>query len=187
MNRNINTIDTTLPILGITAYSGTGKTTLLKQVIPLLRQQRIRVGLIKHTHHNMDVDKPGKDSYELCKAGATQTLVASQQRWALMTETPDLPELNLHYLASRFDANSLDLILVEGFKQEPIPKIALYRNSLSRNSINLGFDEILDPYVLAIASDIPLETSLPQLDINQPEQITVFIAEWLYSQKTRRY
>ncbi|MDC9598050.1 molybdopterin-guanine dinucleotide biosynthesis protein MobB [Xenorhabdus anantnagensis] len=189
---NLNTSDTTLPILGITAYSGTGKTTLLKQVIPLLRQQHIRVGLIKHTHHNMDVDKPGKDSYELRKAGATQTLVASQQRWALMTETPDLPELNLYYLASRFDANSLDMILVEGFKQEPIPKIALYRDSLSRNDINRNnitpdFDEILDPYVLAIASDIPLETSLPQLDINQPEQITAFIAEWLSSQKTRKY
>ncbi|OTA15440.1 molybdopterin-guanine dinucleotide biosynthesis protein MobB [Xenorhabdus vietnamensis] len=191
MNRNINTCDTTLPILGITAYSGTGKTTLLKQVIPLLCQQHIRVGLIKHTHHNMDVDKPGKDSYELRKAGATQTLVASQQRWALMTETPDLPELNLYYLASRFDANSLDLILVEGFKQEPIPKIALYRdglnrNCLSRNSMSPDFDEILDPYVLAIASDIPLATSLPQLDINQPEQITSFIAKWLYSQKTRK-
>ncbi|MDC9590351.1 molybdopterin-guanine dinucleotide biosynthesis protein MobB [Xenorhabdus sp. XENO-10] len=192
MNRNINTSDTTLPILGITAYSGTGKTTLLKQVIPLLRQQHIRIGLIKHTHHNMDVDKPGKDSYELRKAGATQTLVASQQHWALMTETPDLPELNLYYLAGQFDANSLDLILVEGFKQEPIPKIALYRdglnrNSIFRNNINLGFDEILDPYVLAIASDIPLATPLPQLDINQPEQIAAFIAEWLYSQKTIRY
>ncbi|MBI6550187.1 molybdopterin-guanine dinucleotide biosynthesis protein MobB [Xenorhabdus lircayensis] len=172
--------DTTLPILGITAYSGTGKTTLLKQVIPLLRQQHIRVGLIKHTHHNMDVDKPGKDSYELRKAGAVQTLVASQQRWALMTETPDLPALDLHYLASRFDANSLDLILVEGFKQESIPKIALYRDDLYHT-----VDEILDPHVIAIASNIPLAAPLPQLDINKPEQVTAFITEWLYSQKSR--
>ncbi|WP_340617008.1 molybdopterin-guanine dinucleotide biosynthesis protein MobB [Xenorhabdus entomophaga] len=170
MNHN-----TALPMLGITAYSGTGKTTLLKQVIPLLRQQHIRVGLIKHTHHNMDVDKPGKDSYELRKAGATQTLVASQQRWALMTETPDLPELDLHYLARRFDANSLDLILVEGFKQEAIPKIALYRDGL-----NHTVNEILDPYVIAIASDITLATPLPQLDINQPEQVATFIAKWLH-------
>ncbi|HFT2274173.1 TPA: molybdopterin-guanine dinucleotide biosynthesis protein B, partial [Providencia stuartii] len=72
-----------LPLLGITAYSGTGKTTLLKKVIPLLRQRNVRVGLVKHTHHDMDVDKPGKDSYELRKAGADQTLVASQKRWAL--------------------------------------------------------------------------------------------------------
>ncbi|MFN6887537.1 molybdopterin-guanine dinucleotide biosynthesis protein MobB, partial [Proteus mirabilis] len=70
------------------------------------------VGMIKHTHHDMDVDKPGKDSYELRKAGAEQTLVASQQRWALMTETPDLAELDLYYLASRFDASKLDMILV---------------------------------------------------------------------------
>ncbi|OTA19499.1 molybdopterin-guanine dinucleotide biosynthesis protein MobB [Xenorhabdus beddingii] len=176
---NHRTNDTRLPMLGITAYSGTGKTTLLKQVIPLLRQQLIRVGLIKHTHHNMDVDKPGKDSYELRKAGATQTLVASQQRWALMTETPDLPALDLHDLASRFDANSLDLILIEGFKQEPIPKIALYRDGL-----NHTVDEILDPYVIAIASDITLATSLPQLNINRPEQVATFIAEWLKKQKS---
>ncbi|MBC8947514.1 MULTISPECIES: molybdopterin-guanine dinucleotide biosynthesis protein MobB [Xenorhabdus] len=173
MNHSSN--NTALPILAITAYSGTGKTTLLKQVIPLLRQQHIRVGLIKHTHHNMDVDKPGKDSYELRKAGAAQTLVASQQRWALMTETPELPEPDLYYLASRFDANSLDLILVEGFKQEPIPKIALYRDGL-----NHTVDEILDPYVIAIASDIALATPLPQLNINQPEQVAAFIAEWLH-------
>ncbi|MDE9498864.1 molybdopterin-guanine dinucleotide biosynthesis protein B [Xenorhabdus bovienii] len=165
---------TTLPLLGITAYSGTGKTTLLKQIIPLLRQQNIRVGLIKHTHHNMDVDQPGKDSYELRKAGAAQTLVASQQRWALMTETPDLPKLDLHYLASRFDADSLDLVLVEGFKEEAIAKIALYRHGL-----NIVFDQILDPHVIAIASDTPLATSLPQLNINQPQQVTAFIVAWL--------
>ncbi|MDC9621116.1 molybdopterin-guanine dinucleotide biosynthesis protein MobB [Xenorhabdus sp. XENO-7] len=165
---------TTLPLLGITAYSGTGKTTLLKQIIPLLRQQHIRVGLIKHTHHNMDVDQPGKDSYELRKAGAAQTLVASQQRWALMTETPDLPELDLHYLASRFDADSLDLVLVEGFKEEAIAKIALYRHGL-----NIVFDQILDPHVIAVASDTPLAITFPQLDINQPQQVTAFIVAWL--------
>ncbi|MCC8457606.1 molybdopterin-guanine dinucleotide biosynthesis protein MobB [Photorhabdus aegyptia] len=163
-----------LPLLGITAYSGTGKTTLLKHVIPLLRQRQIRVGLIKHTHHDMDVDKPGKDSYELRKAGAEQTLVANQQRWALMTETPDLQELDLNYLVSRFDPNSLDLILVEGFKDEPINKIVLYRNTL-----NHRLSDLLDQYVIAVASDEKLETILPQLNINQPEQVADFIVEWL--------
>ena len=76
-----------IPLLGIVAYSGTGKTTLLKQLIPHLRQRGIRVGLIKHTHHDVDVDTPGKDSFELRKAGADQTMVASSDRWALMTET----------------------------------------------------------------------------------------------------
>ncbi len=86
--------ETMIPLLAIAAWSGTGKTTLLKKLIPALCAHGIRPGLIKHTHHDMDVDKPGKDSYELRKAGAAQTLVASQQRWALMTETPGQEELD---------------------------------------------------------------------------------------------
>lgn len=163
------------PLLAIAAYSGTGKTTLLKQLIPLLKQRGIRVGLIKHTHHNMDVDTPGKDSYELRKAGATQTLVASNQRWALMTETPEQQELDLHYLASRMDATALDLILVEGFKQEKIDKIALFRRA-----VNKDYRELIDEFTLAVASDEVLEVSLPLLDINQPEQIAEFILHWLH-------
>ena len=162
-----------LPLLGITAYSGTGKTTLLKKVIPLLRERNLRVGMIKHTHHDMDVDKPGKDSYELRKAGAHQTLVASQQRWALMTETPDNAELDLYYLASRFDEKSLDLILVEGFKHESIPKIALFRSVLER-----PLEQLIDQHVIAIASDTLLDTDLPQLDINQAEQVADYIVSW---------
>ncbi|MCK9780432.1 molybdopterin-guanine dinucleotide biosynthesis protein MobB [Proteus columbae] len=167
-----------LPLLGITAWSGTGKTTLLKQLIPQLRKREIRVGMIKHTHHDMDVDKPGKDSYELRKAGADQTLVASQQRWALMTETPELPELDLYYLASRFDADKLDLILVEGFKSETIPKIALYRHINERN-----FNDLLDKHVIAVASDCDLSVDFPLLDINAPEAIAEFIADWLKQTK----
>ncbi|CNF11060.1 molybdopterin-guanine dinucleotide biosynthesis protein MobB [Yersinia nurmii] len=165
------------PLLGIAAYSGTGKTTLLKQLIPLLRQRGIRVGLIKHTHHNMDVDTPGKDSYELRKAGADQTLVASDKRWALMTETPDNPSLDLQYLASRLDANNIDLVLVEGFKHEPINKIALYRAAVGK-----PFSGVIDKHVIALASDEPAPTDLPQLDINQPYHIADFICSWLKSQ-----
>ncbi|MDL5167324.1 molybdopterin-guanine dinucleotide biosynthesis protein MobB [Proteus faecis] len=167
-----------LPLLGITAWSGTGKTTLLKQLIPQLRKREIRVGMIKHTHHDMDVDKPGKDSYELRKAGADQTLVASQQRWALMTETPELPELDLYYLASRFDASKLDLILVEGFKGETIPKIVLYRHINERD-----FNDLLDEHVIAVASDCDLSVDFPLLDINAPEAIAEFIADWLKQTK----
>ena len=97
-----------IPLLAIAAWSGTGKTTLLKALIPALRAEGLRPGLIKHTHHDMDVDKPGKDSYELRKAGAAQTIVASSQRWALMTETPDKPSLDLAWLVSRMDASTLD-------------------------------------------------------------------------------
>lgn len=167
MNQN------TLPLLGITAYSGTGKTTLLKQIIPLLKQRHVRVGLIKHTHHDMEVDKPGKDSYELRKAGAAQTLVASQQRWALMTETPNNSEMDLRYLASRFDPDSLDLILVEGFKHETIDKIALFRSEVGK-----PLNGLIDQYVVAIASNEIIDTHVPQLDINNPEQIADYIVSW---------
>lgn len=162
------------PLLAVAAYSGTGKTTLLKQLIPLLKQQQVRVGLIKHTHHDMDVDTPGKDSYELRKSGADQTLVASDRRWALMTETPEQKSLDLQYLASRFDRSKVDLILVEGFKHEPISKIILYREEIGK-----PLAAMLDKYVIAVASDKKIEGISPLLDINQPEIIASFIAQWL--------
>ncbi|RXY82770.1 molybdopterin-guanine dinucleotide biosynthesis protein B, partial [Klebsiella pneumoniae] len=89
----------------------------------------LRPGLIKHTHHDIDVDKPGKGSYELRKAGAAKTIVASEQRWALTAETPEKPELDLRWLVSRMDARKRDLVLVEGFKPEPVPKILLFRQN----------------------------------------------------------
>ncbi|MTD37489.1 molybdenum cofactor guanylyltransferase MobA [Erwinia sp. CPCC 100877] len=163
------------PLLAIAAWSGTGKTTLLKQLIPLLRERGIRPGLIKHTHHDMDVDKPGKDSYELRKAGAEQTLVASHRRWALMTETPDGAEPDLYQLAGRMDCRHLDIILVEGFKHEAIAKIQLYRAGCGRQPEELQPDS----HTLALASDTKLDSTLPQLDINQPQEIAGFIYEWL--------
>lgn len=164
-----------VPLLAIAAFSGTGKTTLLKYLIPQLTAQGIRVGLIKHTHHNMDVDTPGKDSYELRKAGALQTLVASNQRWALMTETPDAREMDLHYLASRMDASSLDLILVEGFKHESVAKILLFRSDTGHCADDIGVDQ----YTLAVASDTALDFGVPRLDLNNTEEISRFIRQWL--------
>lgn len=164
-----------IPLLAIAAWSGTGKTTLLKRLIPQLCASGIRPGLIKHTHHNMDVDTPGKDSYELRKAGAAQTLVASQQRWALMTETPEEPELDLAYLVSRMDASALDMVLVEGFKHEAVPKIVLFRQDCGYSVDALTIDK----HVIAVASDVPLVLDVPQLDINDIPQITAFILRWL--------
>ncbi|WP_407182971.1 molybdopterin-guanine dinucleotide biosynthesis protein MobB [Citrobacter europaeus] len=164
-----------IPLLAIAAWSGTGKTTLLKKLIPELRARGIRPGLIKHTHHNMDVDTPGKDSYELRKAGAAQTLVASQQRWALMVETPEEPELDLAYLVSRMDASTLDMVLVEGFKHEPVAKIVLFRDGCGHSPEELAIDE----YVIAVASDVPLALDVPLLDINDIQQLTDFITQWV--------
>ncbi len=155
---------TMIPLLAFAAWSGTGKTTLLKKLIPALCARGIRPGLIKHTHHDMDVDKPGKDSYELRKAGAAQTIVASQQRWALMTETPDEEEL--------------DLILVEGFKHEEIAKIVLFRDGAGHRPEEL----VIDRHVIAVASDVPLNLDVALLDINDVEGLADFVVEWMQKQ-----
>ncbi len=169
-----------IPLLGIVAYSGTGKTTLLKQLIPYLRQRGIRTGLIKHTHHEVDIDTPGKDSFELRKAGADQTMIASHRRWALMTETPQQETLDLRYLATRFDGNKLDMILVEGFKREKIDKIVLYREENSRS-----LEQLMDSQVIAVASN-RLPASVPDsitlLDLNKIDEIGEFIVAWLEKQ-----
>ncbi|NWA61592.1 molybdopterin-guanine dinucleotide biosynthesis protein B [Pantoea sp. B9002] len=160
-------------LLAISAWSGTGKTTLLEQIIPLLKAQGIRSGLIKHTHHQMDIDTPGKDSFLLRKAGADQVIVASNQRWALMVETPDNP-LSLMQLAAQMDSSTLDLVLVEGFKDEPVPKIALWRRGVKGE-----IKDLLDHHVIAVATDVDIELNLPILDINQPIQVADFIIQWL--------
>ena len=164
-----------IPILAIAAWSGTGKTTLLKALIPALCARGLRPGLIKHTHHDMDVDTPGKDSYALRKAGASQTLVASDRRWALMTETPDERPLDLHYLVSRMDHSLLDLVLVEGFKHDAVPKIVLFRSDAGHK-----IDEItLDKHVIAVASDVPLDLDVPLLNLNDTASVVSFIEDWL--------
>lgn len=166
------------PVLAIAAWSGTGKTSLLKKLIPALYARGIRTGVIKHTHHNMDIDKPGKDSYELRRAGAAQTMVASAQRWALMTETPEKDTLDLNYLVSRMDHSALDLVLVEGFKHESVAKILLFRQGTGH-----GVDELtLDEDVIAVASDVSLTIQMPVLNLNDTDEIAGFIEEWLQTQ-----
>jgi len=169
-------IDTLKPMLGFAAYSGTGKTTLLKRLLPWLRGQGVRVGMIKHAHHSFEVDHPGKDSFELRKAGADQVLVASPHRWALMVEKPRPGEPLLREMVGHLDQQALDLILVEGFKHEPFPKIELFRPSRGYDPIYPG-----DPDIIAVASDgeLPVATRLPSLDLNDPEQIGLFVMGWL--------
>lgn len=167
------------PVLGMAAWSGTGKTTLLVTLLPLLRRQGLRIGMLKHAHHAFDIDHPGKDSYELRKAGAEQMLVASSQRWALMTETPHTQEVALLDMLQRLDSSQLDLILVEGFRHEAFPKIELHRSALNKP---LLFPE--DSSIIAVASDIPLACKLPQLDLNAPASIADFIVAYCTAQPT---
>ena len=166
------------PLLGFAAYSGTGKTTLLERLIPLLRTEGLRIGLIKQTHHDFEIDQPGKDSYRLRKAGAVQTLLASRHRWALIGENEEAREPSLEELVQRLDHSGLDLILVEGFKHEPFPKIELHRPELGRAPLHSDDDTII-----AVACDQAIETvcGIPRLDLNDPEQIAQFIFRWLQS------
>lgn len=158
------------PVLGLAAWSGTGKTTLLVKLLPLLRGQGLRVGMLKHAHHDFDIDQPGKDSYLLRKAGAEQLLIASRQRWALMVESPTVDDVSLTAMLAQLNRNALDLILVEGFRHEPFPKIELHRAGLGKPLLCLD-----DASIMALASDTPIETDLPWLDLNVPADIANFI------------
>ncbi len=170
-------IKTDVPILGFAAYSGTGKTTLLVSIIPLLKSKGIRVGVIKHAHHTFEIDQPGKDSYEIRKAGADQMLIGSKKRWALMVEQEqDNPIDRLQEYLSYIDQSKLDLILVEGFKPEAIPKIELHRPSLNTPLICRDDDSII-----AIATDASIndDHNLPVLDLNDHAAIANYIEHYI--------
>lgn len=162
-----------IPIIGFAAYSGTGKTTLLVALLPLLSARGLRVGVLKHAHHEFDIDKPGKDSFELRAAGAQQMLVTSRKRWALIVERELDDEPSLDDALLGLNQNSLDLILVEGFKRVAFPKIELHRGALRRPLLCRA-----DANIIAVASDGDpgADVSLPLLDLNEPRSVADFIA-----------
>ncbi|CAH6812141.1 bifunctional molybdopterin-guanine dinucleotide biosynthesis adaptor protein MobB/molybdopterin molybdotransferase MoeA [Vibrio chagasii] len=164
-----------LPLLGFAAYSGTGKTTVLEALLPLLTNAGLKVGVLKHAHHDFDVDKPGKDSYRLRKAGANQMLISSRNRHVMMTETPEA-EADFDYLLTRFDTNTLDLILVEGCKNIAFPKIELHRDEVGKPWLYPNDDNII-----AIAADSKVESDLPQMAISDLEAIRDFIIDYAQS------
>jgi molybdopterin-guanine dinucleotide biosynthesis protein B len=172
-----------VPLLGFAAFSNTGKTTLLANLLPLLNQRGLRVGVIKHARHGFDIDHPGKDSYVLREAGAAQMLIAAPQRWALVMETPGQGDPKLDDLLPRLDQRHLDCILVEGFKHEQFPKIELHRPSQGHPLLCLG-----DETIIAVASDGPLkaEIRLPLLDLNNPIQVVDFVYHRLFGNAAQR-
>jgi molybdopterin-guanine dinucleotide biosynthesis protein MobB len=166
-----------VPMIGFAAFSGTGKTTLLLKLLPLLKQAGLRVAVVKHAHHTFEMDQPGKDSYRLREAGADEMLVAARCRIGFVRECKDSSaEPRLSEAVSLLEPGRLDLVLVEGFKREPIPKIELHRASLGRP---LLFPR--DPNIVAIACDSdelahePLH--IPKLSIDRPNQIASFILD----------
>ncbi len=164
------------PLLGIcAASSNTGKTTLLIGLIPALLRAGCRVSVIKHAHHRFDIDHPGKDTYRIREAGAVQTLIGSRQRWALMTEldgTAEEPDLAT--LATQLDPTAADLVLVEGFRHERIPKLEVFRPSMQQPLLADN-----DPDIIAVASDEAFQHRLPVLPLNDHDSIARFLLGWL--------
>ena len=157
-----------MKVLGIVGWSGSGKTTLLVALLPLLRARGLTVSTIKHAHHGFDMDRPGKDTYRHREAGAHEVLVASGTRWALLHEVAG-PEPTLPDLLTKLD--SVDIVLVEGFKAHPYPKLEVYRPALGKPPIWPDA-----PDVVAVATDQPIDcgarTTLPLND-------TAAIARWV--------
>ena len=160
------------PVFGFAGQSGSGKTTLMEGVIPAMVAWGVRVSVIKHTHHAVDLDQPGKDSSRHRSAGAAEVLLASGQRWALLHELRDAPEPELPVLLERL--SPCDLVLVEGFKRQSIPKIEILRRGHERPAL---FPD--DPHVVALAADCPVQTTLPVFGLSDYNSIAVFILEHL--------
>lgn len=170
-----------IPVLGFAAYSGTGKTTLLEALLPKLTAKGLRIGVFKHAHHDFDIDQPGKDSHRLRKAGATQMLIASRNRHALMTETPE-KEANFFKLLEQFDLDNLDFILVEGCKNLSFPKIELHREVIGKPWLHPHDDNI---FAVASDSDI-IESELQHVDINDLDAICALIENFIQSTSTTK-
>lgn len=160
-----------MKVFGIAGYSGSGKTTLLEKLLPRFTAMGLRISVIKHAHHNFDVDQPGKDSYRHREAGASEVLLASSTRWVLMNELRGAPEPALEACLSRL--SPCDLVLVEGFKRDPIPKLEIYRTANGKPPL---WPE--NPHIVALATDT-LMTGLPAhltlLDLNDADAIVQFI------------
>ena len=155
-------------VLGFAGWSGSGKTTLIERLLPRLLERGLRVSVVKHAHHAFDVDVPGKDSWRHRQAGASEVLVASAQRWVLMHELrgADAPDLDAHLAR----LSPCDLVLVEGYKRAPIPKIEVHRPATGRPLLFPG-----DPTIVAIATDAPIDAPIPRLDLDDPDAIATFV------------
>jgi molybdopterin-guanine dinucleotide biosynthesis adapter protein len=154
-----------MKLIGFAGWSGAGKTTLLSRLIPVLVSRGLRVSTLKHAHHRFEIDHPGKDSYAHRMAGSTETLVASATRFALIHELRGAPEWSLRQLVQKL--SPVDLVLVEGFKREPHPKIEVFRSINGKPLLFPG-----DPHIVALASDVKqANCALPQILLDDIEAI----------------
>ena len=165
-----------MKIFGIAGWSGSGKTTLLEKLIPQFTARGVKVSVIKHAHHGFDIDRPGKDSYRHREAGASEVLLACNDRWALMHERREAGDVTLDELLSRLAP--CDLVLIEGFKQEPVPKLEVYRPENGKPPLFPG-----RPDIVAVASDAVLDSTLPTLPLNDIAAIADFVMTTLQLQE----
>jgi molybdopterin-guanine dinucleotide biosynthesis protein B len=157
---------------GFAGWSGSGKTTLIEKLIPRLAGRGLRVSLIKHAHHSFDVDTPGKDSHRHRQAGAGEILVTSSRRWVLMHELCGAQEPSFDEQVKRL--SPCDVLLVEGFKFAPIPKLEVWRKETGEALLHPN-----DPHIVALATDAKVQTQLPLLDLNDDAAIALFIMKFL--------
>ena len=167
-----------MKIIGIAGYSGSGKTTLIEKVIPLLVAEGLRVSLVKHAHHEFDVDQPGKDSWRHRHAGCTEVLVSSTKRWALMHELRGAEELSLQEALTQL--SPCDVVIVEGYKAAGIPKIEVHRRASPTPLLHPD-----DAHVVAVVTDEPLDTPLPQMDLDDAGAVARFIVKFLHLDRAR--
>jgi molybdopterin-guanine dinucleotide biosynthesis protein B len=161
-----------MKIFGLVGWSGSGKTTLIRMLIPELISQGYRVSTMKHTHHDFDIDKPGKDSYEHRVAGANQVLITGTKRWALLNENRDQPEPDVEELLDRME--NVDLVLIEGFKNHSHAKLEVFRKSVGKELIAAN-----DPSVFAVATDEELVTdAVVVLDLNDVKGVAQYIIDF---------
>jgi len=157
-------------VFGFAGWSGSGKTTLIEAVIPKLTARGLTVSLVKHAHHAFDIDQPGKDSYRHRAAGCTEVLISSAARWALMHELRGGPELSLFDALARLAP--CDIVLVEGYKRAPIPKLEVWRAALGKPLLHPQ-----DPHIVAVAAD-PVGAAggaLPELPLTDAAAVATFI------------
>jgi molybdopterin-guanine dinucleotide biosynthesis protein B len=160
-----------MKVFGFAGWSGSGKTTLIERLIPRLIARGLSVSLIKHAHHSFDVDQPGKDSYRHRQAGCREVLISSDRRWALMHELCGAPEPTLEEQVDRL--SPCDLVLVEGHKTHPIPKLEIWRRDNAKPLLHPD-----DRHIVAIAADARHETRLPQFDLDDYDGIADFVVEF---------
>jgi len=165
---------------GFAGWSGSGKTTLVKAVIPALTARGLKISTIKHTHHNFDIDKPGKDSFEHRTAGATEVVITGSARWALLHENRDEAEPTIDEMLARMAP--VDLVLIEGFKSYPHAKMEVYRPEIGKPLLCED-----DSSIVAVATKTPIDVKIPNLNLDDIDAVTDFILSFCGFTEERKH